>query len=61
MERFKMTDEDHDAIHIMLHREQFMTRLTEWEEKFLGDISGFEALSEKQKDKLFNICERVLT
>ena len=61
MERFKMSEEDYDAIHIMLHREQFTERLTEWEEKFLGDIEEFEALSEKQKDKLFNICERVLT
>ena len=60
-ERTPLTDEDYDAISLMVNREEYAERLTEWEDGFLSDIHSLTSLSIKQRDVFFNICERVLT
>ena len=60
-ERSPLTDEDYDAISLMVNREDYAERLTEEEDHFLTDILDYTTLSERQRDWFFNICERVLT
>jgi len=52
-----LTDEDADAIRILLER--YNEHLSEWEVQFLENVGDQDWISEKQKETLDKIWERV--
>ncbi len=56
-----MNREDEEVIDVLIGSERYSDKLSEWEFKFLADISERDpdVLTEKQKAKIEQIWERV--
>ncbi len=54
----KQTDEDRDAIRLLLER--YEERLSDWEVQFLENVGDQDWISEKQKETLDKIWDRTV-